>query len=115
MAAATTSVVRIRLRITTKGVGFGDSNHDPPRDGAYQTSKPTMIPATFMRPSHDQNVAFRSGRTLSYHTPLPTVESAMVHSQSIVANSIPASGPPPFAHRLPLDRKSTRLNSSHIP
>src|SRR5437762_14324245 len=77
-------------QITTAGVGFGDSNHDPPCDGAYLTSNPTMRPATFIRTSHDQNVAFSNGRTLSYHTPLPSVDNAMVHNQRSVANSIPA-------------------------
>src|SRR2546426_12579864 len=73
-------------------------------DGAYLTSNPTMRPATFMRTSHDQKVALSSGRTLSYHTPLPTVDNAMVDSQRSVANSIPASGPPPCTHRPPLRR-----------
>src|SRR2546430_11885930 len=68
-----------------------------------------MSPATFRRTSHDQKVALSSGRTLSYHTPLPMVDNAMVESQRSVANSIPASGPPPCTQ----DRKSTRLNSSH--
>src|SRR5438034_9796781 len=71
-------------QITTAGVGFGDSSHDPPCDGAYLTSNPTMRPATFIRTSHDQNVAFSNGRTLSYHTPLPRVDNAMVHNQRSV-------------------------------
>src|SRR6266550_2262180 len=57
-----------------------------------------MRPATFIRTSHDQNVAFSNGRTLSYHTPLPRVDNAMVHNQRSVANSIPARGPPPCTH-----------------
>src|SRR2546430_2241849 len=84
--------------------GFGDSNHDPPCDGAYLTSNPTMRPATFIRTSHDQKVALSNGRTLSYHTPLPTVDNAMVHNQRSVANSIPARGPPPCTHSPPLSR-----------
>src|SRR5438874_13320001 len=103
-AAAARHVVRMPQRITTTGVGFGDSNHDPLCDGAYLTSNPTMRPATFIRTSHDQNVALSNGRTLSYHTPLPTVDYAMVHNQRSVANSIPASGPPPCTHSLPLSR-----------
>src|SRR5207302_6588343 len=61
-------------------------------------------PATFSRTSNDQNVAFSSGRTLSYHTPLPRVDNAMVDSHSSVAYSIPASRPPPCTHRPPLSR-----------
>src|SRR5438105_191976 len=98
-AAKSQQVGRMGNGYRARGAGFGDSNHDPSRDGAYLTSNPTMNPATFRRTSHDQKVAFSSGRTLSYHTPLPSVESAMVGSQSIVANSIPARGPPPLAHR----------------
>src|SRR6267143_2820272 len=103
-AKVSKTVVRMGERITTAGVGFGDSNHDPPRDGAYLMSSPTMRPATFIRTSHDQNVALSSGRTLSYHMPLPRVDNAMVHNQRSVANSIPASGPPPCTHSPPLSR-----------
>src|SRR5438445_7239865 len=103
-AAANKQVVRMRNGYSTRGVGFGDSNHDPPCDGAYLTSTPTMRPATFIRTSHDQNVAFSNGRTLSYHTPLPTVDNAMVHNQRSVANSIPARGRTPCSHNPPLSR-----------
>src|SRR6266511_1605306 len=127
-AAATRPVVRMPQRITTAGVGFGDSNHDPSRDGGYLTRNPTMRPATFIRTSHAQNVKVRqllkatfwpatfirtshaqnvalsNCRTLSYHTPLPTVDNAMVHNQRSVANSIPARGPPPCTHSPPLSR-----------
>src|SRR5882724_10956714 len=103
-AAATRQVVRMPLRITTAGVGFGDSNHDPRCDGNYLTSNPTIRPATFIRTSHAQNVALSNGRTLSYHTPLPTVDNAMVDNQRSVANSIPARGPPPCTHSPPLSR-----------
>src|SRR3989442_12361880 len=76
-AAATRHVVRMPLRITSRGVGFGDSNHDPQCDWVYLTRNPTMRPATFIRTSHAQNVALSNGRTFSYHTPLPMVDNAM--------------------------------------
>src|SRR5207245_7403138 len=85
----------------------GGSRHwtpDPLCDRCYLPSTPISSPATFMRTRHDQNVALSSGRTLSYHTPLPRVDNAMVDSQRSVANSIPASGPPPCTHSPPLRR-----------
>src|SRR5438034_2745194 len=103
-AAATRHLVPMRNGQRRLGVGFGDSNHDPLCDGAYLTSNPMMRPAMLRRTSHDQNVALSNGRTLSYHTPLPTVDNAMVHNQRSVANSIPASGPPPCTHSPPLSR-----------
>ena len=58
-------------------------------------------PETFMRTSQDQKVAVFIRRSLSYHTLLPMVSRAMVGSHSIVANSIPASGPPPVTQSAP--------------
>src|SRR2546422_5496200 len=74
-------------------------------DWVYLTRNPTMRPATFIRTSHAQNVALSNGRTLSYHTPLPMVDNAMVDNQRSVPNSIPARGPPPCTHSPPLRRR----------
>src|SRR2546430_6789183 len=90
--------------------GFGDSNHDPPCDGAYLTSNPTMRPATFIRTSHDQNVAFSNGRTLSYHTPLPRVDNAMrseEHTSELQSQSN-------LVCRLLLEKKKTQTSSPSL-
>src|SRR5919198_3337041 len=70
----------------------------------YLTSRPTSRPATLMRTSQDQHVAVFNRRTLSYQTLPPMVAGAMVTSQSIVPNSMPASGPPPCTHSPPRSR-----------
>src|SRR2546421_11808225 len=81
-----------------------DVGHGLPPGGRHFTSNPTSSPATFIRTSHAQNVALCSRRTLSNHTPPPMVESAIVGSQRTVANSMPASGPPPCTHSPLLNR-----------
>src|SRR5439155_24405902 len=85
---ATRHVVRMPQRIATAGVGFGDSNHDPLCHGNYLTMNPTIKPATLILTSHDQNVALSNGRTLAYHPQLLTVDNAMMHNQSSVANAL---------------------------
>src|SRR5256885_285751 len=77
-AAMSKQIERSRNGYRARGTGLGDSNHDPLRKGDYLTDSPTKIPAMSRRTSHDQKVALSSGRTLSYHTPLPSVDRAIV-------------------------------------
>src|SRR5690606_41821666 len=49
--------------------------------------------------------------TLSLHDALPI---SVVAAQSVVAAHVPHHGQRPLAQCRPLDRKSTRLNSSHV-
>src|SRR5207245_4945713 len=89
---------------TRRESGGRDRRHGLPPGGRHFTSHPTSSPATFIRTSHAQNVALCKRRTLSNHTPPPMVESAIVGSQRTVANSMPASGPPPCTHSPLLSR-----------
>src|SRR2546422_10132991 len=103
-AATNKTVLGMHDWYTRREVGGRDRNHGLPPGGHHFTSNPTSSPATFIRTSHAQNVALCKRRTLSNHTPPPMVESAIVGSQSTVANSMPASAPPPCTHSALLNR-----------
>src|SRR5436190_14627884 len=73
------------------------------RDSGHFMRRPTTRPAAFMRMSHAQQVAIESGLALPYQTVLPNM-ARQIGTHSTVANSIPASGPPPCTHSAPRNR-----------
>src|SRR3989454_4493774 len=103
-AATNKTVLGMHDWYTRRESGGRDRRHGLAPGGRHFTSHPTSSPATFIRTSHAQNVALCKRRTLSNHTPPPMVESAIVGSQSTVANSMPASAPPPCTHSALLNR-----------
>src|SRR5260370_39115415 len=70
------------------------------RDSGHFMRSPTTRPAAFMRMSHAQQVAIESGLAFTYQTLLPNM-ARQIGTHSTVANSIPASGPPPRTHSAP--------------